>query len=473
MLTYSFENIGEESLYSHLYKCIRADILSGSIAPGEKLPSKRSFAENLGVSVVTVENAYAQLISEGYIYALPKKGFFAAEIEQSTVHPPVLRNEAARSPEKRRIQPCFADFSGNRTDPRNFPFAAWAKLMRETISEKSADLMTNAPSGGVTELRQAIAAHLYAFRGIQADPDCIIVGAGTEYLYGLLIQLLGFDKVYALEDPGYRKVGQVFRSMGVQCVYAAMDKDGVVPASLVQSGAEILHISPSHHFPTGIVTPAARRYALLRWAVQSENRYIIEDDYDSEFRLAGKPIPALQSMDAADRVIYMNTFTKSLASTIRIGYMVLPPALAEKFRQKLGFYACTVSNLEQYTLAKFISEGHFEKHLNRMRTRYKLKKDILLQEMSKSGLLDMAEIREEKSGLHFLLRLKERVKAEAVLTEALARDIRITSISAYYHMPSSNSKTAFVISYSDIPDERIPEAVQRLTAAVRAAYAAK
>ena len=180
-----------------------------------------------------------------------------------------------------------------------------------------------------------------------------------------------------------------------------------------------------------------------------------------------------QMKDAADRVIYMNTFTKSRASTIRIGYMVLPPALAERFRQKLGFYACTVSNLEQYTLAKFISEGHFEKHLNRMRTRYKLKKDILLQEMSKSGLLDMAEIREEKSGLHFLLRLKERVKAEAVLTEALARDIRITSISAYYHMPSSNSKTAFVISYSDIPDERIPEAVQRLTAAVRAAYAAK
>ena len=171
-----------------------------------------------------------------------------------------------------------------------------------------------------------------------------------------------------------------------------MDKEGIDPKALEKSGADILHISPSHHFPTGIVTPIARRYTLLDWAAQSENRYIIEDDYDSEFRLTGKPIPALQSIDSADRVIYMNTFSKSLASTIRISYMVLPTALAEAFYKNLGFYACTVSNLEQYTLAKFISEGYFEKHINRMRIRYKQKKDLILKEMKRCGLLKLAKI---------------------------------------------------------------------------------
>jgi len=463
MLTYSFENIGTESLYSHLYKCIREDILSGSIAPGEKLPSKRSFAENLGVSVITVENAYAQLMSEGYIYSLPKKGFFAAEIEKHTVQkkseiPPVKLPDAPKF---------FVDFSSNRTDPENFPFATWAKLMRETMAEKSAELMVNAPCGGVPALRQAIAEHLHAFRGIQADPNHIIVGAGTEYLYGLLIQLLGFDKVYALEDPGYRKVGQIFQSHGVQYVYTPMDKDGVDPAALEKSGADILHLSPSHHFPTGIVTPAARRYALLSWAAQAPGRYILEDDYDSEFRFTGKPIPALQSMDGLNRVIYMNTFTKSLASTIRISYMVLPADLAEQFYRRLGFYACTVSNLEQYTLAKFISEGYFEKHINRMRSRYRIKKDRLLTEMEESGLLRMAEIRQEDSGLHFLLRLRTDADPKTVTALAQQKGIRITGLNEYFHIGKPTFGAEFVIGYSDVPDDRIPEAVQRLTEVFR------
>lgn len=462
MLTYSFEDIGTESLYIYLYKCIRDDITTGVIAPGTKLPSKRSFAENLGVSVITVENAYAQLISEGYLYSVPKKGFFAADLEKSTVQ---KRAEvtAASIPVVPRY---FADFSSNRTNPENFPFATWAKLTREIISEQSVELMINAPCGGIPELRQAIAEHLHAFRGIQADPNQIIVGAGTEYLYGLLIQLLGFDKVYALEDPGYRKIGQIYDSHGVRYCYTQMDSEGIDPIALARSGADILHISPSHHFPTGIVTPVARRYALLSWAAQSEQRYIIEDDYDSEFRLTGKPIPALQSIDVTDRVIYMNTFTKSLASTIRVSYMVLPAALAERFYTHLGFYACTVSNLEQYTLAKFISEGYFEKHINRMRIRYKLKKDRILEEMERSGLLKIAEIQQEDSGLHFLLRVQREIPPEWIVQRALENGIRITSLADYYHREAAKPEAAFVISYSAILDDRIPEAVQRLTKAI-------
>ncbi|MCI5651488.1 MAG: PLP-dependent aminotransferase family protein [Ruminococcus bromii] len=465
MLTYSFEDIGAESLYIHLYKCIRDDIVSGKIAPGTKLPSKRSFAENLGVSVITVENAYAQLISEGYLYSAPKKGYFAADLEKSTV-----RQKAETVQAQVPVTPkYFADFSSNRTDPENFPFATWAKLMREIISEQSAELMLNAPCGGVPELRAAIAAHLRDFRGIQANPNQIVVGAGTEYLYGLLIQLLGFDKVYALEDPGYRKIAQVYESHGVRYGFTPMDGEGIDPKALAESGADILHISPSHHFPTGIVTPVARRYALLSWAAQSPQRYIIEDDYDSEFRLIGKPIPALQSIDVTDRVIYMNTFTKSLASTIRISYMVLPAALAEEFYKRLGFYACTVSNLEQYTLARFISAGHFEKHINRMRNRYKLKRDLILEEMERGGLLRVAEIQEEDAGLHFLLRVRTDAASEEIVRQAQQNGVRVTSLSDYYREAPPQAASAFVISYSEIPDSKIPEAVARLTRAVLAA----
>lgn len=465
MLTYSFEDIGAESLYIHLYKCIRDDIVSGKIAPGTKLPSKRSFAENLGISVITVENAYAQLISEGYLYSAPKKGYFAADLEKSTV-----RQKAETVQAQVPVTPkYFADFSSNRTDPENFPFATWAKLMREIISEQSAELMLNAPCGGVPELRAAIAAHLRDFRGIQANPNQIVVGAGTEYLYGLLIQLLGFDKVYALEDPGYRKIAQVYESHGVRYGFTPMDGEGIDPKVLAESGADILHISPSHHFPTGIVTPVARRYALLSWAAQSPQRYIIEDDYDSEFRLIGKPIPALQSIDVTDRVIYMNTFTKSLASTIRISYMVLPAALAEEFYKRLGFYACTVSNLEQYTLARFISAGHFEKHINRMRNRYKLKRDLILEEMERGGLLRVAEIQEEDAGLHFLLRVRTDAASEEIVRQAQQNGVRVTSLSDYYREAPPQAASAFVISYSEIPDSKIPEAVARLTRAVLAA----
>ena len=451
MLTYSFSKIGSESLYMYLYKCIREDILTGKITPGTKLPSKRSFAENLGVSVITVENAYAQLVSEGYAYALPKKGFFAANLEKSTA-PQKKESPRTQMPVPPKY---FADFSSSRTDPQNFPFATWAKLMREIISEKSAELMVNAPCGGVFELRCAIAEHLREFRGIDADPNCIVVGAGTEYLYGLLIQLLGFDKVYALEDPGYRKIAQVYESYGVQYRFTPMDKEGIDPKALEKSGADILHISPSHHFPTGIVTPIARRYTLLDWAAQSENRYIIEDDYDSEFRLTGKPIPALQSIDSADRVIYMNTFSKSLASTIRISYMVLPTALAEAFYKNLGFYACTVSNLEQYTLAKFISEGYFEKHINRMRLHYGRKRQSVLSSIKGCFTEKECRVIENDSGLHFIIQFDTNLPDKTVEERLLKKGIKLQAITHFNLIKPKEDRHQFIINYSNIDADRI------------------
>ena len=256
--------------------------------------------------------------------------------------------------------PVYADFISGKNLNRNFPFTVWSKLLREVITEQSELLLTNPPPGGIMLLRQAIADHLYQFRGMRISPEQIIVGAGTEYLYGLIIQLLGRDKIFAMENPGYKKISQVYSSNNVKCQYIPLDNNGVSMDLLMKSNAHILHISPSHHYPTGLVTPVTRRHELLEWACGSKERYIIEDDYDCEFRMVGKPIPTLQSIDNYGKVIYMNTFTKSLASTIRISYMVLPVSLINKFYDNLGFYSCTVSAFEQLTLYKFMSEGYFE-----------------------------------------------------------------------------------------------------------------
>ncbi len=489
MLTYSFSEIGSDSLYEYLYKCIKMDILNGTLAAGDKLPSKRSFAKHLNISTITIENAYAQLQAEGYIYSIPKKGYFTADISTLSIpsgkkftasdfqHPgtassPALsRNIPKDSTDSAMLLPkspaaIFADLQNNQTNPANFPFSVWVKLMREVINSKSTELMTNSPSGGVNELRTAIADHLKQFRGMIVEPQQIIVGAGTEYLYGLLIQLLGHDKIYAVEDPGYQKVAKIYQSNQVSCQFIPMDPQGIRIDALENLNAQVAHISPSHHYPTGIITPISRRYELLAWAAKSESRYIVEDDYDSEFRLMGRPIPSLQSIDVMEKVIYFNTFSKSLSPTIRIGYMVLPQHLVDDFNKRLGFYSCTVSTFEQYTLARFIREGYFEKHINRMRSFYHTQKDVLLKCIKNSPLASLVKITEEDSGLHFLMELNTNLSDGDISKVAAREGIRVVCLSEFYHtkenLMSGMSDHILVINYSGLDPDVIEEAIERL-----------
>lgn len=461
MLTYSFSDLGSDSLYEHLYKCIKNDILQGNIHPGEKLPSKRTFAKNLGISIITVENAYAQLMAEGYIYSIPKKGYFVTNLQ--TIKPdkqPVLSAE--------NIHPALdhssylADFTSNQTNSKSFPFSIWAKLIRELLNDNRLDLMINPPCGGILPLREAIAKHLMDFRGMHVSPEQIIIGAGTEYLYGILIQLLGFEKKYAVENPGYSKISQIYQSHKVSCQYASMDSEGIRIDELEKNKIDVVHISPSHHFPTGIIMPISRRYELLGWAAKSDSRYIIEDDYDSEFRLSGQPIPPLQSIDVLEKVIYINTFTKTLASTVRISYMVLPKHLVNEFYSKLYFYSCTVSNFEQYTLARFIKEGYFEKHINRMRNYYHSKRDILLKTIENSPLSSYATISEEDSGLHFLMKLKTDLPDDVFCQKAEQKGIKISSLSQYYIQPPETVKHIFIVNYSSLSEDVMEEAIMKI-----------
>lgn len=458
MFTYTFDS--KKPLYIQLYDFIKADIIEGRLKTDEKLPSKRSAAKNLGISVITVENAYSDLQCEGYIYSLPKKGFFVSEIQ--TIYPTSSKVEACVSSDEKRAEYKF-DFSSNGIVSDNFPFSIWAKLMRATFNRSQRSLMLPSPSGGVPELREAICLHLKQFRNMDISPEQVIIGAGTEYLYSLIVQLLGKDKTFAVQNPGYSKISAIYNSIGVKCAFIGEDKQGIKIEELLKSGAEIAHISPSHHFPSGTVMSAARRHELLKLANENENRFIIEDDYDSEFRLSGRPLPSLQSLDKSGKVIYVNTFTKSLAPTIRISYMVLPKALASKFYKELGFYSCTVSTFEQYTLASFISEGFFEKHINRMRNYYKKTRDSLLKEIQCSSLSEICTVAEEEAGLHFLLKLKTELSDEQIKKKAKEQSLNLSFLSEYYLCEKETApEHTLVMNYSAIKPEDIKPAVELL-----------
>lgn len=461
MLTYSFDHRENTPLYLHLYQCIKDDILTGKLPKDTKLPSKRNFAKNLGVSTITVENAYAQLQAEGYIYSLPKRGFFVMELsrpEEDSFPTDSPLPEQPLSEKQYEI-----DLVNNKTHPDNFPFSIWAKIIRETISQKRDELMTTPPCGGIMDLRTAIASHLKAFRGMDVSPEQIIVGAGTEYLYGLLIQLLGYDKIYAIENPGYQKLAKVYRSNRVVCHPILSDEQGMSTSALEAVHAQVAHISPSHHFPTGKVTAISRRYELLAWSTKAPGRYIIEDDYDSEFRMVGKPIPTMQSIDMSDRVIYVNTFTKTLSSTIRLGYMVLPRHLLKKFYENMQFYSCTVSNFEQYTLAHFLSRGYFEKHINRMRTYYKTVRDEILSALKKSPVSSRIHIYEENAGLHFLLEIDTELSDQELTAAAEKHGLHLSFLSQYYFDTAENIPShMLVFNYSGIVLEDIPKAIRLL-----------
>ena len=459
MLTYTLDKGAGVSLYEQLYRCVKEDILSGRLAAGEKLPSKRALAAHLEVSVITVKNAYEQLMAEGYLAGVEKKGYFV-----SFVLPPVTG--AAPLPQEEPAEPrereWFLDLVTNSIAAEDFPFTVWARLMRQTILERGTGLLHSTPPQGAWALRRAIAAHLRQFRGMEAAPEQIIVGAGTEVLYSLLVQLFGREGLYGVEDPGYSKIARIYRGSGAEVAAIPLDEAGLSVRELRRSGADVVHISPSHHYPTGLVMPIARRQELLRWAQERPERIILEDDYDSEFRFVGRPIPTLFSIDGGEQVVYLNTFSKTIAPSIRISFMVLPRHLLADFREKLGFFACTVSGFEQYTLARFLSDGYYEKHLSRMRKHYRQKRDAVIAAVRQSPLAPHATITEEDAGLHFLLRLDGAPPDEVLRREAEARGIRLAMLSDYYQRPGEVPQHVLVVNYTGIDLERLPAALERL-----------
>ena len=451
MRTYTLKKQPGLPLYEALYRAIREDILTGNLLPGEKLPSKRALASNLEVGKTTVEAAYAQLLEEGYISSRERSGFFVESVEpQKKARPVQPVTESEPLPRQ------GADLTGNGTG--QFPFSVWIRLQREVILDYGERLLLPVDSRGAPETRTAIAKNLGDFRGMTVDPENILIGAGTDFLYNLLLQLLGQDKVYGVEDPGYGKIRKIYAAGGVRCLPIPMDESGIRPDSL--GGARVLHISPSHHFPTGIVMPLYRRRALIDWARRTEG-FIIEDDYDTEFRFRGHPLPPMQTMDP-ERVIYMNTFSKTLFPSIRISYMVLPAGLMARFREKLGFYGCTVPSFEQYTLARFLDRGYFEKHINRMRKFYRARRNRVIAMLAGCPAAGKFTILEQDAGLHFLLKVETALDDNALTALFAQSGLRVQPLGSFYTSPREDCWGMLVINYSAVDEKALEEGLGKL-----------
>lgn len=477
------ESHGELALYEYLYRCIRHDIAHGKVEPGQKLPSKRALAKQLGVSLITIEAAYDQLVAEGYIRSRERCGYYACDLapaakieEQGNVRfrtatetranrrreghasnpngpQPISQNEEhlerrtgyrpsdadfapslnGLAPHARNAPsdaPLLADFTHSTLATTMLPYSAWAKAVRRTLSDESAASLAEAASAaGSPELRSAIADHLRQYRGMDVSPDQVVIGAGSQTLYQLLVQLLGRTRRYAVENPGYPLLTRMYEQQDAQVAHIGLDDSGIDIDALEASDASVAHIMPSHQFPTGIVTTAARRRELLNWAREGD-RYLIEDDYDSEFRMAGRPIPSLFGIDAAERVLYLNSFAKSLGAAFRMAYLVLPPQLAQRFRKQLGFYANTVSPLDQLALARFIEQGHYDRHVNRLRTHARKTQDALVNALHEA-FGDRIAFAGLNDGLHFIMQLESERDERELATAAEAAGIRIAPLSSF------------------------------------------
>ena len=461
MLTYSFENIDSESMYEHLYRCIKQDILQEKLRAGEKLPSKRAFAKNLGVSTITVESAYAQLVAEGYVKARPRSGYFAVALQNPGEAKPRPRASAPKARKEGPDAAVAVDLTGNGGVGAA---ALWSRALRRTLAEEPEhEVFLPTPAAGSERLRQALADYLRQSRGMEVDPGRIVVGAGAQVLDNMLVQLLGREAAYAVEDPGYPRLKRLYEANGVRrVVEVPLDGEGVRTDVLADSGADVLHIMPSHQFPTGRVTSISRRYELLGWASAGSlehSRWIIEDDFDCEFRLAGRPVPPLAAIDAEGRVVYTNTFSKGLGPGMRLAYMVLPEELADRFASELGFYSSTVSSVQQVTLARLLESGDYERHVNRMRKQRREERDELIGALGASAAAGRLRFEEADSGLHFVLAAESARGEEELAADLLARGVRVAPLSSFAAMPENamqgDGLRRFVVQYGGLTADQI------------------
>ncbi len=459
MLTYDLSKRNGVRVYEYLYRCISGDILEGKLAPGEKLPSKRALARHLNIAVITVVNAYEQLMTEGYIFAVEKKGYFVSDLRSFR-----FASSTSVPAESESAEPqYFADFRANRTSLKLFPATVWSHYMREALSLRDDSLLKTVPYKGLYQLRRAISEYLAKNRGIIAPPSRIIIGAGTEYLYSRLIQLFGRTCTFASEDPGYKKFAAISSSYGNPWEYIPIDENGLMIDRLEESGADVIHVSPSNHFPTGIVMPIVRRAELLEWAARVRKRYIIEDDYDSEFRYSGHLILPIYAQDSMNKIIYMNTFSKSLVPSLRISYMILPQELMERYQKTMSFYSCTVSSFEQYALSRFISDGHLERHINRMRSYYRKQRALILDSIAASPLANVSKVLERSAGTHFLLKINTALSEEEIRAAAKNSELAISLYSDYSHAVTEENRSTLVINYAALESAQIPEIVRRMS----------
>ena len=441
-------------LYQQLYQELRHEIQSGTLKAGERLPSKRKLAEQLGISVNTVEGAYVQLEAEGFVAASPRRGFFVLE---TGLLPELSEAPISEPPDPGEEAPaCAVDFSPSGIARDQFPFGVWRRLLRSCFNEYDDRLLLRTPQQGDLGLRTRVAQYLYKARGVRCSPEQILLGAGSDNLLFVLAYILGSDFSLAVENPLYNHAYPLFRRMGHQLTVIPVGPEGIDLRRLPDRDRTLVYTTPSHQYPLGWAMPIGQRTALLRWSGQGKDRYIIEDDYDSEFRYSSRPIPSLQSIDRQGTVIYLGTFSRSVAPALRISYMVLPPRLLALFRKRYQGYSSTVSGFEQAVLREFMASGHFETHVNRMRIYYRARRQCLVEALS--PLSPILEVLGEPAGHHLTLRVKNGMDEAALTASAQAVGVRVYPVSPYFigEVPEEYHATV-LMGFGGLEDRQIQQ----------------
>ncbi|WP_070329507.1 PLP-dependent aminotransferase family protein [Exiguobacterium aurantiacum] len=453
MLTFSLEPDSSTPLYEQLYLHIRQAIVNDTLMTGTKLPSKRKLGQFLDVSQTTVELAYAQLLAEGYIESLPRKGFYVLPQEELYVR----RGTSTIEPLPTKKTYSF-DLYPSQIDTTAFPFERWRRHLKQVVAEENHELLALGSVQGDLVLRQEIATYLYHSRGVHCSPEQIIVGSGTEQLLPQLLDLLTDATTFGIEDPGYPLTRQLFEHQNRSYVPLPVDDSGVLVDRLEAEAIDAIYVTPAHQFPTGTILSVSRRQRLLNWASERQT-YIIEDDYDSEFRYSGKPIPSLQSMDQNERVVYLSTFSKSLMPSLRIGYMVLPPPLLNRYRERYRHFTCSVPRFEQHTLTEFMASGDFEKHLNRMRKTYRRKLETVITAFKPYEPL--VTITGASAGLHIVLSVDTAQTSEQLKQLAEQSGIRIKAM-ADYRINSRDTRPQLLFGFAALPEATLHAAIDQL-----------
>ncbi|MDN3016397.1 PLP-dependent aminotransferase family protein [Paenibacillus sp. BSR1-1] len=449
----------DNPLYLQLSNYVKQEILSGRIKPTAKLPSKRNLSHYLGLSLNTIQAAYDQLCAEGYVESKPRKGIFVTPFDEDifSIQKYPTHLEVKKEPSESKVK---IDFNSGRVDLEHFPFSVWRKLTMKALYEDQKEIFNNGDPKGERLLREQIAIQLFASRGVRCSPDQIIIGAGTQVLMGLLCLLIGRENTYALENPGFHRIRVVLQDLGVNTLPISLDESGINLKELKESSATIAYVTPSHQFPFGMVMPIKRRMELLKWA-EEQCGYIIEDDYDGEYRYKGKPIPSLQGLDPNGRVVYLGTFSKSLIPSIRISYMVLPAALLSKYEERFTIYKQTVSRLHQNTLYHFMKDGHWQRHLNKMRTLYR-KKQAALMAAIKKHLGEKAQIIGENAGLHIVLDVKNNMLEKELISSAMKLGVKVYPLSTYDYELGSVDGSQVILGFGGLSEYEIDKGVRLL-----------
>lgn len=450
----------KQPLYEQIYVYIRDEIKKKKLIRGEKLPSTRALALSLHVSRQTVTIAYEQLVAEGYVEAIKNSGYFIKAYENIYVS----NNESISCGSSNEDEEKYDyDLSPNGIDFNLFPFSVWRKLSRETLVKENVKIFSQGDDKGELGLRREISKYLYASRGISAKEEQIIIAAGTQYLLILINLLLKKEKI-AIENPNYKQWTQLFDKLGLKLEAMDIDENGIKVEDLEKADVDLAMLTPNHHYPTGIVMPVSRRLKLIDWVNSKEERYLIEDDYDSEFRYRGKPIPALASIDKLQRVVYLGTFSRAISSSVRISFMVLPKTLLKKYNENLSFMACTVPRIDQDILYRFIKEGYFERHLNRMRFSYKAKHDIITQIFKQQS--EKFDILGDNSGAHLLIKAKYGISEEQMVSRAKEKGVKVYPVSEFYiDSEKCGLKSTVLIGFASIAKVNLEKACKAILCA--------